>query len=146
MRAILTGLSGWLLVASAELSAAPSAAPASTSAAQSSVMGQLAQLGLGLILVVGLIFLMGYLMRRVGPLSPQGGQHIKLVSSLPMSPRDRLLLVDVGGTQILLGASPGRINTLHVFDEPVADLSAAQPVQGDFAQKLQAMLKRENRP
>ena len=107
-----------------------------------SLAGQLLQLGLGLAVVVALIFGLGYLMRRVGPLAPQGGQHIKLVSSLPLGPRDRLLLVDVGGTQLLLGTSPGRINTLHVFEQPIADLSAEAVGNGDFARKLQAMLKR----
>ena len=124
--------------------AAEPVASATTSAAQTSLIGQLAQLGLGLVLVVGLIFLMGYLMRRVGPLAAQGGQHIRIVSNLPLGPRDRLILVDVGGKQMLLGASPGRISTLHVFEEPVAEIPV-ETVDGDFARKLQALLKRENR-
>ncbi|WP_022962788.1 flagellar biosynthetic protein FliO [Halopseudomonas pelagia] len=117
-----------------------SSAPA---ASQVSLMGQLVQLGGGLLLVVGLIFLMGYLMRRVGPLAPQGGQHIRLVSSLPLGPRDRLLLIDVGGKQLLLGASPGRINTLHVFEEPVAEVAASGAMPADFARTLRGLLKRE---
>ncbi|GAA6130703.1 flagellar biosynthetic protein FliO [Halopseudomonas sabulinigri] len=132
-----------LLLAPGMVRAAQEPAAAAVGAASSgSLLGQLLQLGLGLAVVVGLIFGLGYLMRRVGPLAPQGGQHIKLVSSLPLGPRDRLLLVDVGGTQMLLGTSPGRINTLHVFEQPVADLSAAAAGNSDFARKLQAMLKR----
>ena len=122
------------------------AAPAVTSDAQTSVAGQVAQLALGLLFIIGLIFLLGYLMRRVGPLAAQGGQQIRVLSSLPLGPRDRLMLVDVAGKQLLLGASPGRISTLHVFDEPIADLPAQGAATGDFAQKLQALLKRENRP
>ena len=121
------------------------AAPAVTSEAQSSIAGQVAQLALGLLFVVGLIFLLGYLMRRVGPLSGQGGQHIRVLSSLPLGPRDRLILVDVAGKQLLLGASPGRISTLHTFDEPIAELPADSG-QSEFAQKLQALLKRDSRP
>jgi flagellar protein FliO/FliZ len=84
-------------------------------------------------------------MRRVGPLAPQGGQYIRLVSALPMGPRDRLLLVEVGGKHILLGASPGRINTLHVFEEPIAEIPLDKGNGGEFAQKLQAFLRREDR-
>ena len=93
-----------------------------------------------------LIFALGWLLRRVGPMAGQGGQHIRLLSSLPLGPRDRLLLVDVGGTQMLLGAAPGRINTLHVFEQPVADLSQAAAGNSDFARKLQAILKRDQTP
>jgi flagellar protein FliO/FliZ len=110
-----------------------------------SITGQLGQLGLGLVLVVGLIFLIGYLMRRVGPLAPRGGQHIKLISSLALGPRDRLVLVDVGGKQLLLGASPGRITTLHAFDEPVTEVPVAAGINSDFAKTLRTLIKREPR-
>lgn len=110
------------------------------------IAAQLGQLALGLVLVVGLIFLIGYLMRRVGPLAPQGGQQIKLISSLALGPRDRLVLVDVGGKQLLLGASPGRINTLHAFDEPVAEVPSGAGLNSDFAKTLRGLLKREPRP
>lgn len=135
-------LPAWFFCASAwaQVDSAPASAPVSS---QVSLMAQLAQLGGGLLLVVGLIFLIGYLMRRVGPLAPQGGQHIRLVSSLPLGPRDRLLLVDVGGKQMLLGASPGRINTLHVFEEPVAEVAAGGSMNSDFAKTLRGLLKRE---
>ncbi len=83
------------------------AAAAASNIGSASLAAQLSQLALGLLVVVGLIFLLGWLLRRVGPMAAQGGQHIRLLSSLPLGPRDRLLLVDVGGTQMLLGASPG---------------------------------------
>ena len=131
-----------ILVPSISLAAEEPAVAAVGAASSGSLVGQLAQLALGLAVVIGLIFALGYLMRRVGPLAPQGGQHIKLVSSLPLGPRDRLLLVDVGGTQMLLGTSPGRINTLHVFEEPVANLTVEAAGNSDFGRKLQALLKR----
>lgn len=124
------------------LMAAPTAANGD---ATSGLASQLTQLGLGLIVVVGLIFLLGYLMRRVGPMAPQGGQHIRVISSYPLGPRDRLALVEVAGQQMLLGISPGRINTLHVFPEPVVDTNG-EATSGDFARKLQAILKREQKP
>src|SRR5690606_5149239 len=109
-----------------------------------SLAGRLVQLGLGLLVVVGLIFLLGYLMRRVGPLSPQGGQHIRVISNYPLGPRDQLALEEVGGQQLLLGISTGRITKLHVLDEPVMD--DTEVPNGEFARKLQAILKREQKP
>lgn len=143
MRALMLAPLMALSVGAMAQTGEPAAAAVSNVGGGSLAM-QLSQLALGLGFVVGLIVLLGWLLRRVGPLAAQGGQHIRLVSSLPLGPRDRLLLVDVGGTQMLLGASPGRINTLHVFDQPVADLDVAAAANGDFARKLQALLKREN--
>lgn len=135
MPALLAGLATPLMAAPA----------AGNGDATSGLASQLTQLGLGLIVVVGLIFLLGYLMRRVGPMAPQGGQHIRVLSSYPLGPRDRLALVEVAGQQMLLGISPGRINTLHVFPEPVVDTNG-EATSGDFARKLQAILKREQKP
>lgn len=118
------------------------AAPATQSG--SNLLGQLAQLGGGLIIVLGLIFVLGYLLRRVGPMAAQGGQHIRILSSYPLGPRDRLALVEVAGQQLLLGVSPGRISTLHVFEEPV--VTEDEVLSSDFSRKLQALLKREVKP
>ena len=145
MRALLLLLAAGLPLPLLAQTGQPAAAAASN-IGSSSLAGQLSQLALGLLVVVGLIFALGWLLRRVGPMAGQGGQHIRLLSSLPLGPRDRLLLVDVGGTQMLLGASPGRINTLHVFEQPVADLSQAAAGNSDFARKLQAILKRDQTP
>lgn len=139
---VLLVLAGVLALPLAGWAETPAAS--APSATQMSLTAQLAQLGVGLMVVVALIFVLGWLMRRIGPMAGQGDQHIRLVSSMALGPRDRLLLVDVGGKQLLLGASPGRINTLHVFDEPVADLSSAKPVDSDFARRLQTLLKRES--
>ena len=73
---------------------------------------QLSKLLLGLLLVIGLIFLLAWL-RRVQQLNPRGAQVIKLVSSQALGPRERLVLVQVGGEQILVGLSGGRITPLH---------------------------------
>lgn len=143
MRASIAALSALMPLGALAQTSEPAAGAAVSNVGGGSLALQLGQLALGLGFVVGLIVLLGWLLRRVGPLAGQGGQHIRLVSSLPLGPRDRLLLVDVGGTQMLLGASPGRINTLHVFEHPVADLQAEVAANGDFARKLQALLKRE---
>lgn len=117
--------------------AAPSPAPASTGMA-----AQLGQLALGLLLVVGLIFLLAWLLRRVQQLGPRGGQVIQLVATQALGPRDRLVLVQVGGEQILLGISAGRIAPLHVLKEPVplAEAPASNP---KFAKHLMDLLGKD---
>lgn len=119
-----------------------SVAPAVTPLAAAGIGGQLVQLLLGLLLVIGLIFALAWVMRRVQQFGPRGGQAIKLVASQALGPRDRLLLVQVGGEQILLGLSAGRITPLHVLKEPVL-LSDAVPATPEFAQRLMELLGKD---
>lgn len=109
------------------------------SALSSGVGSQLLQLVLGLLLVVGLIFVLGWLMRRVQRAGPAGNQVIELVGSRALGPRDRLVLVQVGKEQVLLGVSPGSITALHVMNEPV-DVPETQNATPEFARRLMEAL------
>lgn len=64
-------------------------APQATAAASSGMGGQIVQLLFGLLLVVGLIFLLARLMRRVQRGVPGNTQVIELVGSRAIGPRDR---------------------------------------------------------
>lgn len=123
--------------------AAPAVAP-SAAAMGTGLGGQLTQMILGLLLVIGLIFLLAWAMRRVQQVGPANGQLIELLSSRAMGPRDRLVLVQVGNEQILLGITPGRITPLHVLKEPVT-APAKQPATQEFAQRLMELLGKDQK-
>ncbi len=128
-----------LLVALPALAAEPSASMSGTD------MGaQLSKLLLGLLLVVGLIFLLAWLLRRVQQMNPRGTQVIKLVSSQALGPRERLVLVHVGSEQVLIGLSAGRITPLHVLKEPV-HLPDSEPANPEFAQRLMELLGKDHK-
>ncbi|WP_028239477.1 flagellar biosynthetic protein FliO [Stutzerimonas azotifigens] len=120
------------------------AAEPAASMSGSDMGGQITKLLFGLLLVVGLIFLLAWLLRRVQQLNPRDAQAIKLVSSRSLGPRDRLVLVQVGGEQILLGMSPGRITPLHVLKDPVI-LPDAEPASPEFAQRLMELLGKDQK-
>jgi flagellar protein FliO/FliZ len=105
---------------------------------------QMTKLLFGLLLVVGLIFLLAWLLRRMQQLNPRGNQAIKLISSHALGPRERLVLVQVGSEQVLLGLSAGRITPLHVLEEPV-HLPDAEPANPEFAQRLMELLGRDQK-
>lgn len=124
-------------------SAAESTAKAAPMAS-SDLAGQLGQMLLGLLVVIGLIFALAWLLRRVQQLTPRTGQVIKLLATQPLGPRDRLVLVQVGSEQILLGLSAGRITPLHVLKEPV-HLADAEPATPEFAQRLMELLGKDQK-
>ncbi|WLG69734.1 flagellar biosynthetic protein FliO [Pseudomonas brassicacearum] len=127
------------------LAAEPVATAAAAPAAGNGVAGQLAQLVLGLLLVLGLIFFLAWLLRRVQQAGPAGkGQVIDIVGSRALGPRDRLVLVQVGNEQILLGLSPGTITALHVLKEPV-QVPSAEQASPEFAQRLMELLGKDQK-
>ncbi|WP_312301034.1 flagellar biosynthetic protein FliO [Stutzerimonas nitrititolerans] len=134
-----------ILAALALLPVLPAMAAETTASMSSAGMGaQLSKLLLGLLLVIGLIFLLAWLLRRVQQLNPRGAQVIKIISTQALGPRDRLVLVQVGSEQILLGLSAGRITPLHVLEEPV-HLPDAEPATPEFAQRLMELLGKDQK-
>lgn len=132
-----------LLLAAAPLAALGADPAKGPAVAGGGVGGQLAQMLFGLLLVVGLILLLAWLLRRVQRIGPRsGGQVIRLIASQALGPRDRLVLVQVGGEQVLLGLSAGRITPLHVLKEPV-HLPDAEPASAEFAQRLMELLGKD---
>ena len=139
MKRVLGGLLAFpvsVLAAEPLASATAAAAPV----VGSSIGGQLTQLVLGLLLVLGLIFALAWLLRRVQQAGPRQGQVIELISSRALGARDRLVLVQVGNEQILLGLTPGRITPLHVLKEPVQLPDTTQPATPEFAKRLMEVL------
>jgi len=131
------------VLAAEPVATATAAAPPAVS---SGVAGQLTQLVLGLLLVLGLIFFLAWLLRRVQQAGPAGkGQVIELIGSRALGPRDRLMLVQVGNEQILLGLSPGTITALHVLKEPVQVPSGTEKATPEFAQRLMELLGKDQK-
>lgn len=80
---------------------------------------------LGLILVIGVIVGLAWLVRRMGRMSGMVSGQIKIVSALSVGTREKLLLVQVGDEQFLLGATQTHINRIARLRAP---LEAAVPV------------------
>jgi flagellar protein FliO/FliZ len=113
---------------------------------KTSSASQLANLlgGLGLILV--LIYGLSWFMKRFKHGGFMQNSTIKMLASMSLGARERLMLVDVGGKQILLGITASSINSLHVFDSPViiSGAEATSKNTSDFSQKLMALLQQKN--
>jgi len=126
-----------------QLACAAASPAATTAAAPGSLSGQLAQMVFGLLLVVGLIFFLAWLLRRMQGTAVKGGQVIEIVGSRAIGPRDRLLLVQVGKEQILIGHTPSSIEALHVLAEPVEVPATARQATPEFAQRLMELMGKD---
>ena len=81
-------------------------------------LSYLGQVALSLALVIGLLVGALWVIRRVNGVGQAVGGQMRVISSMGLGQRERAVLVSVGSQQILLGVAPGRVATLHVFDEP----------------------------
>ncbi|WP_341501689.1 flagellar biosynthetic protein FliO [Gallaecimonas sp. GXIMD4217] len=75
------------------------------------------QLLLSLALVIAVVVALGYLVRRFQP--GMLGGPLKVVAQLPLGARQRLLVVQAGKQQLLLGVSQNEIRLIKELDEPL---------------------------
>lgn len=101
----------------------------------------LGQLLMGLVVVVIAILLVLWLIRRFTGLGAQG-RHLKVVAALPLGTREKAVLIEIGGRQLLLGVAPGRVSLLERFDQPVVDIESG----AGFGARLRDVLDRKDTP
>ncbi len=87
-----------------------------------------------LLLVIGLIFGLAWVARRMPGVASQRNAALRVVASLSLGPRERVVVVDVGGTQLLLGVGAGGTRALHALTSPLPVDAPAQAAP--FAQLL----------
>jgi len=97
---------------------------------------------LGLIIVIALFFACIWLMRKMGALPENSKQKMRVIAGLSLGGREKVMLVQVGEKQIVLGVSPGRINNLLVLEnnDRVDQETKERPAEGKFSQKLKQIM------
>ncbi len=118
-----------------------SSTPAATTAANGapSPLFGLMQGVIGLVIVIGLIFAAGWLMKKVGPRASAGGL-VQVVGGTSVGPREKVVVVRFNGRTLLLGVAPGRVSLLDATDtSDVVDASASASVPSPtFVDRLRA--------
>ncbi len=127
-----------LLGRAATPSSAPTVPPGNTDLA-----GSLGQMAFGLAIVVGVLLICLWLLKRVA--APRGSARgLRVLGAAPVGPRERVVLVEVGGKVLVLGVAPGRVNMLDTLQpDQLAALhaSADTATPGGFAGRLKAMME-----
>lgn len=129
------------------LAAAPLLAQAGDTApvAMPDLLGAGLRMLLSLLLVVMLILLAGWLTRRMQRHSGADVRSLRMLSSVHVGTRERVVLVQAGETQLLVGVAPGQVRTLHVLDKPIA-VAGAPTTGGSFADALRQIRRRGGKP
>ncbi|MGH8671355.1 MAG: flagellar biosynthetic protein FliO [Burkholderiales bacterium] len=81
-------------------------------------LGGLLQVLFGLALVLAAIAGTAWVMRRLAPGQTSAGGALKLIGGIAVGPKERVVLVEIGDTWLVLGIAPGRVTALHTLDKP----------------------------
>ncbi len=110
------------------LDAAFAAAPAG-SAAAGVPAGSILQVVAGLAAVLALVGVAAWLLKRFSGIRAGGSGLIRVIGGAALGQRERIVLVEVGGTWLLVGVAPGQVRTLHTMPrtESAIEPGAATP-------------------
>ncbi len=105
--------------------------------------GNLIQTTLGLFVVLALIGVAAWAFKRFGHF--QTGVHgkMKIIGGLSLGSRERVVLLQIGEKQLVVGVTSSHIQTLHVLDEALPDEDTSEKGTG-FSAKLQAAITNRN--
>lgn len=94
-----------------------------------------------LLVIVAVIFLCAWLVRRLGPGGGTVGQRVKVIAAKAVGTKERVVIVEVEGTWLVLGVTAGGISKLHEMPPGKPAPAAATPAGDTFAKRFAAALK-----
>jgi flagellar protein FliO/FliZ len=111
--------------------------------------GNLLQTIFALCLVLALLAVLAWFMKRYGPKAAAGPAHLRIVGALNLGGRERIMVVEVGDQWIVVGAAPGRVNALATMArqagaEADAALHPQLPPAGSFSDWLKQTIDKRN--
>ena len=109
-------------------------------------MATLGKTALALALVIAVILLCSALLKRMGPGRAGHGHHLKLVASTAVGQRERVVIVDVEGTWLVLGVGGGQVTPLHQLPAPNQEDQPTPPADnGGFAARFASAMRQNAR-
>jgi flagellar protein FliO/FliZ len=107
-------------------------------------VGSLAQLTLSLMAIVALILAISWALKRLKLARPRGSGEIAVIDELSVGPRDRIVLIRVGESQVLVGVGAAGLVPLTPLTVPITlKAAAAAPA---FADRMRDLMKRPGSP
>ncbi|BAJ01412.1 flagellar biosynthetic protein FliO [Shewanella violacea] len=98
------------------LAAVPTVA---STADKSSAMSTMTNMLGGLIVVLAIIFVLAYIVKRLN-LAPSSHSVLKTLAVMPLGQKEKVVLLEVGGQQYLLGVTSQQIHVIDKLDVPVS--------------------------
>jgi flagellar protein FliO/FliZ len=97
-----------------------------------------------LVLVVVLMFVGAWIFRRVGGLPSIQKNPVKIVGGLRVGTREKVVVLEVADTWLVVGVAAGQVNTLHTL--PRQNIPTDAPVANQASSFSQWLSKFSSKP
>jgi flagellar protein FliO/FliZ len=88
---------------------------------------------LSLVLVVGFIFVAAWVVRRMPLGMGRSSGPLKVLAALPLGPRERLVLVEARGEELLIAVSPAGVFNVGAAAQGTASAAGKAVAEPTFA-------------
>ncbi|MBU2179250.1 MAG: flagellar biosynthetic protein FliO [Gammaproteobacteria bacterium] len=95
------------------------------------------QIVISLALVIGLVLLLAFVYKKM-QLKMPGSKHFRVVATLNVGTRERLLVIEMQGKQRVIGVTANNVNFLFELETPLTE----EKLASDFHTQLQSFLKK----
>jgi len=119
--------------------AADTVRPAYTPPAPALTSGSILQVIFSLLLVLAAVVVVAWLLKRINQPLQGAGNALKIISGVAVGQRERIVLVEVNDTWLVVGVAPGQVNALHSM--PKGSLPSTSNTQTGDDNKFQGWLK-----
>ncbi|MBU1396409.1 MAG: flagellar biosynthetic protein FliO [Gammaproteobacteria bacterium] len=135
-------VAAWMLLGLPALALAagtPAEAPAEPAI---SAAGSLMQVFIGLVAVLLLIAGTAWVAKRLGVTQGGASSLLRVVSSASVGTRERVVVVEVGESWLVVGVAPGSVNALMTLPKGDISSAATPALNGSFAARLHQMIEK----
>ncbi len=81
--------------------------------------GSVLQVILSLLLVLAAVVMVAWVLKRINLPQQGAGNTLKVISGVAVGQRERVVLVEVNDTWLLVGVAPGQVNALHTMPKGI---------------------------
>ncbi len=131
------GLAGVLSAQGAWAQVAEQADKTAAPLKQTASLPGLGQIVISLALVVAAIVLLAFLYKKL-QLKMPGSKHFKVIATLPVGQKERLLVIEIQGKQRVIGVTPHSVNFLFELENSLPE----EKLASDFHTQLHSFLKK----
>ncbi|RZI42093.1 flagellar biosynthetic protein FliO [Herbaspirillum sp. HC18] len=118
---------------------------AAEQAASPASAGNLLQVLLGLVVVLGLMAGAAWVLRRMGVAGAGANNVAKVIGGVSVGNRERVVVVEVADQWIVVGVAPGRVNALSTMPrQESAAIPEAVPGAKNFSAWLKQTIEKRN--